>query len=106
MPSLYDAYGRRVDLGSLRREPAAPTLDGVRTIWTQTVASGLTPERLARLLQDAAEGSPEAYLTLAEEIEEREPHYRSVLGTRKRASHPPGASHFRTSHHSILGAGL
>ena len=30
-------------------------------------------------------GAPGTYLTLAEEMEEREPHYGSVLGTRKRA---------------------
>lgn len=69
----------------LRRELAAPTLTGIRTIWTDSVASGLTPQRLARLLQAAADGDHDAYLTLAEEIEERDAHYASVLGTRKRA---------------------
>lgn len=85
MATLLDAYGRPVKTQALRRELAAPTLSGIRTLWTETVASGLTPQRLARVLQAAAEGDPDAYLTLAEEIEERDAHYASVLGTRKRA---------------------
>lgn len=36
-------------------------------------------------MRDAAEGDHTAYLTLAEEMEERDGHYASVLGTRKRA---------------------
>lgn len=82
---LYDAYGRPVQARELRREHAAPTLTGIRTIWTDSVASGLTTPRLAWLLQAAADGDHYAYLTLAEEIEERDAHYASVLGTRKRA---------------------
>ncbi len=82
---LYDAYGRPVQPRELRREHAAPTLTGIRTIWTDSVASELTPQRLAHLLQAAADGDHDAYLTLAEEIEERDAHYASVLGTRKRA---------------------
>ena len=50
-----------------------------------SVASGLTPQRLATILSNAAEGDLDAYLTLAEEMEERDPHYSSVLRTRKLA---------------------
>jgi phage gp29-like protein len=83
---LYDHLGRPVDTGALRREHAAPSLVGVRSVWHEaSVAQGLTPERLARILRDAAEGELREYLVLAEEMEEREPHYASVLGTRKRA---------------------
>jgi phage gp29-like protein len=84
-PTLYDAYGRPVRAADLRREWAAPQLGGVRTIWTDTVASGLTPGKLATLLKGAVEGDHLDFLTLAEEIEERDHHYRSVLGTRKLA---------------------
>lgn len=68
-------------------EVAGPTLTGVRSVWTEPIASGLTPQRLAAVLRETAEpgGDARDYLTLAEEIEEREPHYRSVLGTRKLA---------------------
>ena len=82
---LYGPDNRPIERMTLRKEIAAPALAGVRTIWTKAVASGLTPERLANLLVRATEGDPEDFLALAEEIEERELHYASVLGTRKRA---------------------
>ena len=69
----------------LVQEFAAPTLTGVRSVWAQSIAAGLTPARLATILQQAAEGYGHDYLTLAEEMEERDPHYAAVLGTRKRA---------------------
>jgi phage gp29-like protein len=85
-PILYDYAGRPVKRQELVREHAAPSLTGVRTAWgMESVAQGLTPARLARVLRDAAEGDAREYLILAEEMEEREPHYASVLGTRKRA---------------------
>jgi len=53
--------------------------------WRPSVAAGLTPADLVILLQQADAGYPDAYLTLAEEMEERSPHYAAVLNTRKRA---------------------
>ncbi len=85
MPTLYDHRGNPIDRSALRREQAAPTLTGIRTIWSESVASGLTPARLARILRDAVEGDATDYLILAEEMEERDLHYASVLSTRKRA---------------------
>ena len=82
---LYDAFKRLVKKEDLTKEVAAPSLTGVRTLFTNTVASGVTPERMASLLQRAADGDAHDYLTLAEEMEEKEPHYASVLSTRKRA---------------------
>ncbi len=70
----------------LTEEMAISTVQGVRRAWnTDTVASGLTPSKLASVLSSAAEGDSNDYLTLAEEMEEREPHYGSVLRTRKLA---------------------
>lgn len=83
--TLYDAYNRPIKKAELTQEIAAPTLAGVRSIWNEGVASGLNTGRLAALLTAAAEGDHRAYLTLAEEIEEKDLHYGSVLGTRKRA---------------------
>ena len=58
----------------LRREIA--TMTELRSPWGGgVVSSGLTPRRLAVLLQQAADGDLQAYLTLAEEMEERDPHY-------------------------------
>lgn len=70
-----------------RAEVATPTMTGVRSIWQEPVASGLTPQRLARVLRQSTEPGADIseYLTLAEEIEEREPHYRSMMNTRKLA---------------------
>ena len=83
---LYDHLGRPIQAKELTREHAAPSLVGVRTVWgIGSVAAGLTPARLAAVLRAAADGEPSEYLVLAEEMEEREWHYASVLGTRKRA---------------------
>ncbi|HYB91396.1 MAG TPA: DUF935 domain-containing protein [Candidatus Binataceae bacterium] len=82
--TLYDAYGREVDTGLLREEQAAPTMAGVRNIFSVMHPSvGLTPERLAAILRQSEFGDPFLYLELAEEMEEKDLHYLAVLGTRK-----------------------
>lgn len=84
--TLYDHRGRPIQRNTLQEEIARPTLAGIRHAWTyNSVASGLTPQRLAGMLMDAANNAPDLYLQLAEEMEERDPHYAAVLGTRKRA---------------------
>jgi len=84
--TLYDAYGRPVQKNVLTQEIARPSLTGIRSIWNHGyVTGGLTPQRLASLLKNAAEGDADAQLSLAEEMEEKDLHYASVLGTRKRA---------------------
>src|ERR1700722_14208347 len=84
--TLYDAYGRQVDIGLLRAEQAAPTMAGVRNIYSVMHPSmGLTPERLSRILHEAEIGDPYLYLELAQEIEEKDLHYLAVIGTRKNA---------------------
>lgn len=82
---IVDQYGRPIQYDKLTEELAAARTTGIRQVWHQSVASGLTPGRLASILQTAAEGSAHDYLTLAEEMEERDLHYASVLGTRKLA---------------------
>ena len=79
----YDAYGRPVDIKTLKEEQAAPTMGSVRRIEPMHPAAGLTPQRLTGMLRDSIDGDPERYLALAEDMEERDPHYASVLGTRK-----------------------
>lgn len=84
--TLYDAWNRPIQKQVLDKEVARPSLTGIRSIWNYGyVTGGLTPERLASLLRNAAEGNADDYLTLAEEMEEKDLHYASVLGTRKRA---------------------
>ncbi len=82
---LRDAEGEPVDRQLLDEELAKPSLTGVRQVWRDAVANGMTPARLASVLQAAADGNPYDYLTLAEDIEERDLHYSSVLRTRKLA---------------------
>ncbi len=86
-PELVDPRGRplREAVATLTREISAPTMAGVRSIIAGHPAQGLDPVKLGRILRDAEQGDATAYLELAEEIEEKYPHYQSVLGTRKRA---------------------
>ncbi len=82
--TLYDASGNKIDLGALKKEQASPTTRAVRRSDAFHPAAGLTPGKLANLLRDSIDGDPEAYLALAEDMEERNEHYAGVLGTRKR----------------------
>ncbi|HEY2523554.1 MAG TPA: DUF935 domain-containing protein, partial [Candidatus Binataceae bacterium] len=81
---LYDAYGREVDTAQLRDEQAAPTMAGVRNIYSMMHPSvALTPEKLIAIQREAEAGDPYLYLELAEEMEEKDLHYLAVIGTRK-----------------------
>jgi phage gp29-like protein len=80
---LTDQWGRPIEKAALTTEQAAPTLGSVRRYDNYSAAAGLEPGRLARMLREAIDGYPEPYLALAEDMEERDPHYASVLSTRK-----------------------
>ena len=80
---FLDAYGRPVQTALLRQEQAAPTIQGVRRRDALHPAAGLTPGRLASILRASIESTPEDYLALAEDMEERDLHYASVMQTRK-----------------------
>lgn len=82
---LIDKYGAPIEKKALGEEIAVPELTGVRRVAHEREASGLTPERLAQILRQAQEGEARAYLTLAEEMEERYLHYGSQLQTRRLA---------------------
>ncbi|RPE81837.1 DUF935 domain-containing protein [Vulcaniibacterium tengchongense] len=69
----------------LEEEISAGGVTGIRQVWHSGVTGGLTPPRLAQILEAAANGDAYEYLCLAEEMEERDLHYASVLGTRKLA---------------------
>lgn len=84
-PTLMDRWGRPLERATLLAEAAAPTIGGVRSPMTGYPADGLNPMRLAHILREADQGDPVRYLELAETIEERDPHYLGVLGTRKRS---------------------
>lgn len=83
--SILGPDGNPIVIRTLSQEVATPTIAGVRRTHEERVAAGLTPERLGTILRDAAEGNARAYLTLAEEMEERYLHYASQLQTRRLA---------------------
>lgn len=83
--TILDHNGNAIALKMLDEEVARPSVTGIRQVWHSSVADNLGPQRLASILRSAAEGDAYDYLTLAEEMEERDPHYASVLSTRKLA---------------------
>lgn len=85
MAKLLDRWGNPIEHKVLTTEVAAPTLGGVRSPISGYPADGLNPMRLAQILREADRGDPIRYLELAETIEERDPHFLGVLGTRKRS---------------------
>jgi len=82
--SVVDYLGRPIRKELLTQRLSLPTVTGVRQAVGMSASRGLTPERLARILRAAENDDPEQYLALAEEMEEKDGHYNSVLGTRKR----------------------
>ena len=84
--ALFDAYGRPVETEILTVEQAAPTLAGIRNIYSIIdTLIGLTPERIISYLREAEFGDPWYYLELAERMEEKDLMYQGVLHTRKMA---------------------
>lgn len=83
--ALLDQYGRPINLAQLTKPVAAPTMGDVNSVWTESQVSGLTPRSLAEILRSAARGYPDRFFVMAEEMEERDLHYGSVLATRKLA---------------------
>lgn len=84
MAQLLDAYGRPIPIQ--RR----PTLDvvaavGLRDRWSSYPSAGLTPAKLARILQEADAGQITRQAELFEEMEEKDAHLYSLLQTRKNA---------------------
>lgn len=82
---LVGPDGKTVEAATLAEEIGGPTVTGVRPVIADHPAAGISPGRLAALLRDAEMGDATAYLELAEDIEERDPHLRAVLATRKLA---------------------
>ncbi|HBN6946137.1 TPA: DUF935 domain-containing protein [Vibrio cholerae] len=85
---FLDARGQplKADKTVLAEDIARAYTTGVRNPRPASVASTITPQRLAGLLRSVIDGTdPEAYMTLAEEMEERDLHYAAQLRTRKLA---------------------
>lgn len=83
--SILGPDGQPIVREILTEEISGPTVTGVRQVFAEHPSDGLTPRRLGGILRDAEQGAADAYLALAEDIEEKFIHYRSVLGTRRLA---------------------
>lgn len=83
--TLVDQHGRPIVREILTEEISGPTVTGVRQILSDHPSHGLDPRRLGHILRDAEQGDADAYLALAEDVEEKFIHYRSVLSTRRLA---------------------
>lgn len=82
---IRDWLGRLVKQKDLSSEVAQPQLGTVRDPFSDHPGDGMTAKKLASILREADEGETKAYFELAEDIEERDPHYLAVLGTRRRS---------------------
>jgi phage gp29-like protein len=84
-PPLVDHLNRPIDFGVLKHAISAPSLSTMRSVYTSAVSRDMNPRKLAAILRGAESGDVLSYLELAEQMEEKDLHYLSVLGTRKRA---------------------
>tara|TARA_R110002072_G_scaffold302699_2_gene487436 strand:+ start:1535 stop:3088 length:1554 start_codon:yes stop_codon:yes gene_type:complete len=85
MVKILDHLGNPIKKNVMVEEIAGPSMTGVRQHFDEHVTHGLTPRHLASILRNAESGDPHDYLGMAEELEEKDLHYLSVMGTRKRA---------------------
>ena len=78
---------KRTDKKNLGTEQAFAVTCTNRTPWADfSILNRLSPEKLAGILRDVRSGEcPAEYLELAQDMEMRDLHYRSVLSTRKDA---------------------
>jgi len=83
--TLFDAHGRPIQRNNLKEEESAPSMRGVRQVFSSYPSSGITPQGLASILRQADQGNPYAQCELFEEMEEKDLHLISIMGTRKRA---------------------
>lgn len=85
---LLDQYGQPLRPPAKREveeELTAPSTASIRQIQSGHPADGLRPQKLARILRQAEISDPTEYLQLAEQLEEKDMQYASVLRTRKLA---------------------
>lgn len=88
MNQIVDVNGKplKADKTLLSEDIAKAYTTSVRNPRPASVASTLNPLRLAGLLRSVVDGNnPQDYMTLAEEMEERDLHYAAQLRTRKLA---------------------
>ena len=66
----------------LQGEIAAPSQFGLRSVWQWRPLASMTPAGVADLLRRAAQGDANDFLLAADDVREKDLHYRAVLQTR------------------------
>lgn len=88
MTTILGPDGRPLDLSSIRRtvrEPQTANVGGLQLEFDKHPAKGLTPARLAVLMQQAEQGDLVGQLELTADMEERDAHMYAELGKRRGA---------------------
>ncbi|GAB6965968.1 DUF935 domain-containing protein [Komagataeibacter kakiaceti JCM 25156] len=85
MATLLDQYGQPIRPATLTEEVSGARMVGLRPAVVPTDIGPLSPELIGRTMRAADQGDSLMWQILAEEIERRDPHYLSVLNTRKLA---------------------
>lgn len=70
------------DKTTLSRPIAAPSITGLRSVWQWRPLASLTPASVADILRRAAMGDAHDFLIAADDIREKDLHYRAVLQVR------------------------
>lgn len=84
MPQIVDQYGRPIRAAELR-EPQTASISTLGREWQTHPSRGLTPAKLAQILDQAELGDLTAQADLAEDMEEKDAHLFAELSKRKRA---------------------
>lgn len=84
MTKIIDQYGRPIDTGALK-EPQTAHITALHNQYLTPMLGGLTPARLARVLQDADQGNLLDQHRLFADMEERDGHLRAEMDKRKNA---------------------
>lgn len=84
MAQLLDIHGNPLRRETLR-EPQTARLAGLHREFAEHPARGLTPARLAAILQDAEQGNLQCQAELFADMEERDAHLYAEVSKRKRA---------------------
>ncbi len=84
MSAILDQYGKPIEKPALT-EPQTSRVGWLATEFAGHPGRGLTPARLARILEDAEKGDLIAQADLFDDMEDRDPHILTEMSKRKRA---------------------
>lgn len=82
---ILDSFGKPIKTSGMRPIKDEIAVASIRDKYSTYPSNGLTPEKLARILKEADSGDIYRQMELFEEIEEKDLHLMSVMGTRKNA---------------------